>query len=670
MDDETLTPVSVGRAARVLLIAMPFASPHHPNLGLSLLQAGLRRDGVACDIRYLCLDFVALTGARRYRILSDERAFIGMVGEWLFSALVHGEDATSDLRYCTEVLMGQLGDIFSPDKMFEVLSAREAAAELVSRALAGVRWDDYTMVGFTTSFQQTMASLALARRVKDRYPRITIAFGGANCEGEMGVELHHRYPFIDVVCSGEADLSFPEIVRRHAAGLDLTGVPATVVRRGDQSIADARPTHSVTNMDSLPYPDFSDFYEQHARSPGVAEAYPAVPLLETARGCWWGARKHCTFCGLNGGTMAFRSKSSDRAFDELQRLVEQHGKDLLVVDNILDMSYFDELVPRIAASGIAPLIHYETKVNLTPRQISLLAAAGIRKIQPGIETLDSEILRLMEKGCTLMQNVQLLKLAAEHGVRIDWNFLHGFPGETAEQYARIAAVVPRLRHLNPPTGLGRVRADRFSPYFSKPERYGVTLSPLPAYKYVFPGPEDQRRRLAYHFSMDAESLAGAHVYTREAISAIERWRAEETQHELYAIDSATRIEVVRRRPGAEDQRWSLTGVAAAVHRYCWRSRTRGQIGRALGSAWSAAQIDAALADLDASELLLREGARSLSLALRQPGFRRGVLAEDLRGAGALAHVQHVLTDDGDDSAPSPEPPGLVRLGRRSAVGST
>jgi ribosomal peptide maturation radical SAM protein 1 len=649
----------------VLLLAMPFASPHHPNLGLSLLQAALRRGGVPCDIRYPCLDFIEILGARRYQVLTDEGAFTGLIGEWLFSGLVHGEDPERDLRYMTEVLLGQLGHAFHPARLMDVLSSRAAAAELVRRCVEEIPWEDYTMVGFTTSFQQTMASLAVARRLRERHGHLTIAFGGANCEGEMGAELHRRYPFIDVVCSGEADLSFPEIVRRHAAGQDLTGVPATVVRSGEESVAHPQSNLPVEDMDSLPVPDFSDFYEQHARSPAVAAAYPPVPLLETARGCWWGARKHCTFCGLNGGTMAFRSKSSDRAFEELKGLVERHGRDVLVVDNILDMAYLGDLVPRIAASGLSPLVHYETKVNLTPRHLSLLAAAGIRKLQPGIESLDSEILRLMDKGCTLMQNAQLLKLAAEHGVRVDWNFLYGFPGETPEQYARIAAVAPRLFHLNAPSGVGRVRADRFSPYFTRPEKYGVTLSPLPAYKYVFPWPEDQVRRLAYHFSMSSEALAAAEDYTREAAAAVRRWRDEEGKNCLYCHDDGAAIEVVRERGGEEDLRLSLSGAAAAVYRHCWRSRTRAQIGRALGGRFTDAEIDAALRELDDHGILLREGHRSLSLALRQPGFKRGVLAEELRDAGARAHVRHVLADEADDSPPAPSPP-LLPIRRRGA----
>src|SRR4029078_9458024 len=63
----------------------------------------------------------------------------------------------------------------------------------------------YDIVGFSSTFQQNIPSLALARELKRRHPGVKILFGGANCEDEMGRELHRSFPFLDVVCSGEAD---------------------------------------------------------------------------------------------------------------------------------------------------------------------------------------------------------------------------------------------------------------------------------------------------------------------------------------------------------------------------------------------------------------------------------------------------------------------------------
>jgi hypothetical protein len=57
---------------------------------------------------------------------------------------------------------------------------------------------------------------------------------------------------------------------------------------------------------------------------------------------------HCTFCGLNGSSMQFRSKSADRAIAEIHHLLTTYGnRPLAAVDNIIDHSYLNTVVPRL-----------------------------------------------------------------------------------------------------------------------------------------------------------------------------------------------------------------------------------------------------------------------------------------------------------------------------------
>ena len=57
-------------------------------------------------------------------------------------------------------------------------------------------------------------------------------------------------------------------------------------------------------------PDFDDYFGA-AQAPSYCDTVVRLSA-ESSRGCWWGAKSHCTFCGLNGGTMAFRAKSAER----------------------------------------------------------------------------------------------------------------------------------------------------------------------------------------------------------------------------------------------------------------------------------------------------------------------------------------------------------------------
>lgn len=141
--------------------------------------------------------------------------------------------------------------------------------------------------------------------------------------------------------------------------------------------------------------------------------------------------------------MTFRAKSAPRVLLEIQALEERYGVARFeTVDNILEMDYFRELLPALAQGGGERRLFYEVKSNLRRTQIELLHRAGIRWLQPGIESLHSGVLERMEKGVQAWQNVQLLRACRELGVRLSWNLLWGFPGEEDGWYGEMAALLP------------------------------------------------------------------------------------------------------------------------------------------------------------------------------------------------------------------------------------
>ena len=263
---------------------------------------------------------------------------------------------------------------------------------------------------------------------------------------------------------------FPELVQRvlHAEPVsDLTGV---YTRRNIDAMAlngaygNAPP---VKDLDALPIPDYDDFFDQ-LRASRLDRRYPASIMFETSRGCWWGERSHCTFCGLSDATMPFRGKSARRAVDELVHLTSRYpGCAVVGVDWILNVRAFDDFLPELAARRLDVELFYEVKANLKKAQVRLLRDAGVRVIQPGIESFSSNVLARMRKGVKGLQNIQLLKWCKEFGITPHWNLLWGFPHEPPEEYARMAALLPLLTHLTPPQTASAIRIDRFSPNFDR-----------------------------------------------------------------------------------------------------------------------------------------------------------------------------------------------------------
>jgi ribosomal peptide maturation radical SAM protein 1 len=503
----------------VAFAVVPFADIPRPAIGVSLLKAGLVNRGFSSRISYFNLNFAELIGEEIFSYISDHSPADSMTGEWFFADLAF----PGQLPPAYEFVRNVLGKFAPPAMVDRILEARTHRAAFVEHSAQTLKAAGAPIVGFTTVFHQTCAALAIARRLKEMPDPPVICFGGANCEGEMGLQMLRSFPWIDYVCTREGDAVFPEFVERflkHGEKGELPGL----LHRGESTQLTYPPV--VEDMDNLPIPNYDDFVESLKASELGGRIKPEIQI-ETSRGCWWGAKHHCTFCGLNGDTMRYRSKSPGRVYQELKLLYQRYGiKRIDSVDNILDHRYISSVFPRLAEEGIELEMFYEVKANLKRTQLLALRRGGIKFIQPGIESFSSEVLRLMDKGVTGIQNLQLLKWTEEVGIRPGWNLLAGFPGEPASAYEQMASLIPLLTHLEPPTTFSPIRLDRFSPLFSSAEACGLRrVRPTYAYYYVYPLGKRELARLAYFFDFDYEDQRRPESYIQALQAEVTEWRA-------------------------------------------------------------------------------------------------------------------------------------------------
>jgi ribosomal peptide maturation radical SAM protein 1 len=327
-------------------------------------------------------------------------------------------------------------------------------------------------------------------------------------------------------------------------------------------------------------PDYSDFMREAERA-NIDKRFRIKLSFESSRGCWWGAKAHCTFCGLNGDNMAFRKKEPGRVYEEVLNLARQYRcLTLNAVDNILDMGYFKQLLPRLAEANFDLSLFYEVKANLTRDQVRKLAASGITQIQPGIESFDTELLRLMRKGVTAIQNIQLLKWCYEDGIDPYWNILYGFPGERPEQYKDLPRLLRLLSHLRPPSGISPVIFERFSPYHFDKEKFNLTLSPFPLYCMIYPSPVDYDK-VAYYFHGQWEGQTmDPQEYISPSVEVYHEWLARwgEGRTIFYYEKGPGFLTLYDNRPlvkGAESRfrRLNLNEKQARVYLFCDEKRT-------------------------------------------------------------------------------------------------
>ncbi|MBN2359099.1 MAG: RiPP maturation radical SAM C-methyltransferase [Deltaproteobacteria bacterium] len=610
--------------ARVALINMPWAPADRPSIQMGILAATLAQAGIASDSFFYNLDFLDLLLRHDLHRLYSA-ALPALLGEWLFAGALDPERASlppSDgMR---RALAGQAaGCGVELDALLHLRLA--LAPRFVDRLFERFDGSRHAVVCFTLTYPQLTASFALARRLKARWPLLQTVCGGAASQihaASVG-EYLRLFDFIDVMVVGEAEPVLAEVVAAALERRAAPTLPGVYARRGRGTGAGQNEAR-VASVRALPVPDYRPFAARRDRLPASTRRLvkPEIPV-ELARGCPWASRRPCAFCGFYpaGG---YRPKRGQQVLAELAGQQERLGwTTFCVVDSTVTRHQIDRIFAHVGEHVAAASFSFvETRSDLPRRALEQLRDAGVRLLQPGIEALDDRLLRRLDKGVTLFDNLLLLKRCRELEIDLSYNLLLGVPGATAAELRRQLALMRLLPHLAPPyaVALNLVRGSR---YWRQPQAYRlVRLRPHCFYAEIWPS-EIDLPAVAYEFEADRDQVA-----TRSACEAIgreirlwqRRWqtgrRPELTVREqgdsLYIED--------RRNPSLPPRRHLCDEVSAAVYRVILdRPHSAGQIARRLHSTLPAvdrAAIDARLGELRERGLLATAAGRHLALATR------------------------------------------------------
>jgi ribosomal peptide maturation radical SAM protein 1 len=550
----------------ICLIDLPFTSIHRPPIGLALLRSVLQRAGFECEIQYANIAFANLIGKTLYETISGKIPHDFLLGDYLF-AQCESSIRLGDRRSYADGGPGRFGNI--PDWIWDVLPAvKTRAAEFIHQTAKDVVAKQPLFLGLSATFQLAPA-LHLAASVKQLAPHTPVVIGGGHCDGEMGLAIHQQFQQVDFVCRGEGEeliVALAQALASNDSG-SLQRITGLVLRDGRASVAIGGRALNVRQLDDLPVPDYDDWLAAIDGSAlGLDRRDLSIPL-ETSRGCWYGEKNHCTFCGLNGPSLAFRSKSPRRVLSEIRSLTRYGVANVDAVDLILDQSYFETVLPALSELHLGMSLFYEIKANLKKPQVKMLADAGIATIQPGIESLSSPILKLMKKGVSAYQNIRLLKWCMQHAVTAEWNILYGFPSEPAQEYERMAGMLPLLFHLRPPSvGCNRVLLNRFSPLHFDADRLGVrNVRPVPGYESAYGVPPEASSAFAYYFDFDFDDGRDPETYVVPLKKAVSAWQKLVGHAMLASISVGKEICIFDTRPCAKEKSYRLTGAAARAY---------------------------------------------------------------------------------------------------------
>ncbi len=609
---------------KILMIAMPWQGLDTPSSALGILGPCVRKNATdwAIDELYVNLRWAEhLMRESDGSITSEDyenvagQVFHG-VGDWVFTPALYDLDSYRAEEFA-EFLEQRDIDPLVPVEM------QKHARGFIRDLAAEIALDPPDVVGFTSTFMQNVPSLALAKELKRLAPGILTVLGGSNCDGPQGPALHRNFEQIDFAVSGEGERALPALLNRIAEGGSFADIPGLSWRDEGRSVANP-PAKGALPFAAVPAPDYDSYFQALERSLFQDEVRPKV-VLETSRGCWWGEVHQCTFCGLNGSNINFRSKAPNRIADEVRDLAERYQVlDLIMVDNILDMKYLSTAMPAMAALDCDLRIHYEIKSNMTREQLSSLKEANVLYVQPGIESLSSHVLRLMDKGVSGAHNVRMLRDGEDLGLNVTWNILYGFPGETEEDYRKLLKKFSTLEHLQPPTGAWRIALERFSPYFEDSSQGFMFRRPAEIYDFIYKVPRDELYDLVYLFDTSTQGISGP--LEGELKQGVEEWaRAYPSSSLSYWTDERGRVVIDDRRASWPQEVIELDDVQSNVYLGMFQGAAREGIRRRLaesGYTVGDAQVEELLRYFVDRGLAFEDEERYVSVALEVDPYRR------------------------------------------------
>jgi ribosomal peptide maturation radical SAM protein 1 len=614
--------------AQVALVNMPFSYSKYPSIQLGTLSALLKSKGIGVDCHHLNVRFAHKIGVPLYESICEKRA---LFGEWLFSYLLFRDNPKRGEypRVFKPVFEQIAHESGQPIAFFEDMATR-TAPQFLTWAMTAIDWGQYKIVGFTSTFDQNVASLTMAKLIKDLYPEVTIVFGGANFDGEMGLEHFRAFPFIDLVVVGEGEVTFPSLVEHILNGESVAGLKG-VAYKDNGRICFEPNGELFTDFARTGPPDYDDYYRLLAElGTETAKGLDRILLYEGSRGCWWGEKHHCTFCGLNAQSMKFRAKSPEQVAEEMAYLSSRYDTTRFrLVDNIIDLKYVEQLFGKFGQDRRDLDVFIETKSNLQKQQIRTLAVGGVKCMQPGLESLSPTQLRAMDKGVTPLQNIVCLKWSFYYRVAVSWNILLGFPGESNEDYRRQIDLIPSLFHLQPPEASGKFWLERFSPYYTRPHDYGVRITgPGMAYEYVYDATRVDLNKIAYDFEYELDDWSvDPHLY-QELTNMIGEWQRRAAAADrpfLYYSKAFDYVTVYDGRNPALPTRERFDAPASWIIDLCNEApKSLEQLRRALedqrGSSCAEESLTGALAHLTAKRVLYEERGKYFTLAIPEHAY--------------------------------------------------
>ncbi|MFH1403486.1 MAG: radical SAM protein [Candidatus Altiarchaeota archaeon] len=286
--------------------------------------------------------------------------------------------------------------------------------------------DDPNVIGFSTYYNTLLTSLMLAKKIREEDDSRIIVFGGPEADRHNNGRFIAHTGWVDYTVPQEGELILPEIVGKARSGFNAGPIAGTIVNQ-DGKVVDFGDGPIPLDLDSLPYPDFSD---------NPVEGYRISPMtpIVSSRGCVG----RCVFCGERPFFRCFRQRSVEDVVCEMEHQVDAHDVCVFHFNDSMmnaDQQYLSRLCTGIIDSGLDVAWGGNARADkLDSDMITSMYDSGCRFLLYGIESGSQRVLGSMKKDISIVDAEKVLEKTHDSGIFTHTYMITGFPTETNEDF--------------------------------------------------------------------------------------------------------------------------------------------------------------------------------------------------------------------------------------------
>ncbi len=596
---------------KIALIAAPWPLFNRPSIQIASLKAYIKKELPEIDVRcyHPYLKSACYIGFPTYHAVSQSN----FASEAIGAALLFPE--TYD--QCQKIFDKNLAKRGARKVHFHVVLGR--LKKVLSKFVLQANWNDFQAVGFTVCLNQLSVSLWLASEIKKISPECKIIFGGSNCSGRLGRSLLENFHFIDYVINGEGEKPLASLLNYLNGYTEKVEEKAGILTKNSDPAFD-NVKNQTDDINHLPIPDFDDYFKELASLDPENRFFPELPV-EFSRGCWW---RRCAFCNLNLQWKNYRQKTHNRMAQEIDSLAQRYGVlDFAFMDNALPKTRAPQLFRQLRKHGRDYHFFAEIRAAHTRQEMAVMSRAGLRDIQVGIEALSTSLLKRLEKGTSVFDNIAAMRHALEAGISLQGNLIIHFPGSTEKE---VAETLANLEYVWPFQPLKTVSfwLGYGSPVQEKHEEFGISgIKPHHYFARLFPQKLSEKLfPMVLDYKGDKKQQ---HRIWKPVETMVRNWQRDwkklVKEGPLLSYRDGGNFMIIRQvLPGGQILYHRLTGTSRKLYILATDSCVFQNL-EAAAPKFTPDQIRAFVQQMVGKKLMFCEGQRIISLAVKECGYK-------------------------------------------------